>query len=210
MYYSSGALRDIEDPPVVEEIPSKSDQEIITDCMGDTIIELSENTLVRMDLPDVYYPGIDFTSSQPYEDYSCITNRRSAAYQITRSDNAYTDENGYRRYTTTDNQFTIDGESDYVVALGTFYKPKGTCGSRFLVITSEGMYTIITGDEKDDRHTDEMNMFSRHGDNAGMIEFLVDSSTLYHADNMAARMGSIHYSSIPELSGEILAMYRID
>lgn len=203
-------VQEIELPtPEVVETPAPA----LEECLGDSIIETGSAVLVMQQLPDAYYPGINFSKFQPYMDWSMVTNPNSAAYTITRSENAYVDENGYRRYKTTDDQFTIDGADDFVVALGTFYKPKGTCGQRFLIITTGGMYTVICGDEKADIHTDDMNMFSWHGSNheyAGMIEWIVDQKVLYKNDNIASRMGSIHYSSNPALAGDIIMMYRID
>ena len=52
--------------------------------------------------------------------------------------------------TTTADQFTIDGQDDYMIALGTFYKEKGTAGNRYLIETTTGAYTAITGSEKAD------------------------------------------------------------
>lgn len=195
--------------PETVEAPAPTFEE----CLGDSIIETDDAVLVMQQLPDAYYPGINFSKFQPYMDWSMVTNPNSAAYAITRSENAYVDKSGYRRYKTTDDQFTIDGADDFVVALGTFYKPKGTCGQRFLIVTTGGMYTVICGDEKADIHTDGMNMFSWHGSNheyAGMIEWIVDQKVLYENDNIASRMGSIHYSSNPALAGDIIMMYRID
>lgn len=201
------------EPVVIETVQPKTADEVLQECLGNDSIEVGSFNLVRYNTPDVYYPGIDFSRFQPYMDRKMITAKGTPAYNVTHSENVYIDSMGYCRYVTTDDQFTLNGADDYVVALGTYYKPKGTCGSRFLIVTSTGMYTVIAGDEKADIHTDERNMFSRHGANkqyAGVIEWIVDTKTLIANDNMAARMGSIHFSSVPELSGEILMIYGIN
>lgn len=196
---------------VEETINSIDPMVILQEQMGSDVIEFEDglHTLTRYDLPTAYYPNLDFSSFQPYMDYRCISNKKSPAYSITRSENAYTDEYGLRRYPTTDEQFTIDGKDDYVIALGTFYKEKGTAGSRYLIVTSTGMYTAITGDEKADEHTDEMNMFSLHADGtcAGIIEWIVDTKTLEHS---MKRSGTITKGPVEDLQGEVLQIYKID
>jgi len=194
----------------VEEITEPELELTVEECIGQAEFTIGDASFVSLDLPDVYYPGMDFSSFQPYEDYSCITNRSSAAYSITRSDRAYNDENGLRRYSISDGQFSVEGRDDYVIALGTFYKPKGTCGQRYLVVTSTGYYTAIAGDEKSDLHTDDMHMFTMHGDGtAGIIEWLVDTDTL---NTSMRRSGNIATSKGPveELKGEILYIYLIN
>lgn len=196
----------IDDPPVVEEIDVVS---IITENIGSDTIDLNDVSLKRYDLPDVYYPGLDFSSFQPYMGYDKVTNKKSPAYAITHSELAYTDENGIRRYKTTEDQFTIEGKDDYIIALGTFYKEKGTAGGRYLIVTSTGMYTAITGDEKADIHTDSRNMFSLHADGsfAGIIEWIVDTKNL---DRAIKRAGSITAGPDEVLQGEILYIYGIE
>ncbi|MCM1215423.1 MAG: hypothetical protein NC548_13000 [Lachnospiraceae bacterium] len=198
---------EIPEDPVEEEVVEPTIQE----CIGQASFTIGSSTFTSLDLPDTYYPGIDFSSFQPYEDYSVITNKRSAAYSITRSDRAYNDENGLRRYDLTEDQFSIDGKDDYVIALGTFYKPKGTCGQRYLIVTSTGYYTAIAGDEKADEHTDDMHMFTLHcnGEVAGIVEWLVDTDTLNssmrRSGNIATQKGPVE-----ELKGEILYIYLIE
>lgn len=175
--------------------------------LGNTSISVGSNTLQRYDLPNKYYPGIDFSSFQPYMDYRCITNKNSPAYAVSHSELAYTDEYGMRRYKTSEDQFTIDGNDDYVIALGTFYKEKGTAGSRYLIVTSTGKYTAIAGDEKADSHTDSRHMFSLHQDGTGgIIEWIVDQRTL---EIKMKRSGTITAGPIEPLQGEILHIYKI-
>lgn len=195
----------VDDPPPVE-IDAAT---VLATNLGNPSIEVNGAVLTRYDLPDKYYPGIDFSSFQPYMGYKCITNKSSPAYSITRSDRAYNDEYGMRRYQTTNDQFTIDGQDDYVIALGTFYKEKGTAGSRYLIVTTTGMYTAIAGDEKSDSHTDSRHMFSLHQDGscAGIIEWIVDQENL---ERSMKRAGTITAGPIVPLQGEILHIYGIN
>lgn len=195
----------VDDTPVVE----LDALTIVMNNIGSDIINTDKGTLRRHDLPSVYYPGVDFSSFQPYMNYRCVTNKNSAAYWVVHSEDAYNDEYGMRRYRTTDDQFTINGEDDYMIALGTFYKEKGTAGSRYLIITSTGMYTAITGDEKSDKHTDPKHMFSLHQDGtcAGIIEWLVDQPNL---ERTMKRAGTITAGPIEPLRGEILQIYSIE
>lgn len=191
-----------------DEVP---EEPTIEDCIGQESFTIGTSSFTSLELPSEYYGDIDFSSFQPYEDYSVITDRTSAAYSIARSDRAYNDEHGLRRYTVDDGQFSVDGKDDYVVALGTFYKPKGTCGQRYLIVTTTGYYTVIAGDEKSDLHTDDMHMFTLHsnGKVAGVIEWLVDTDTL---DTSMKRSGNIATSAGPieELKGDILYIYLIE
>lgn len=170
------------------------------------LVSYNNNNFIKMDLPSKYYPDIDYSSFQPGEPYQKITNKQSPAYSISYSENAYTDENGLRRYIVDDNQFKIDGQDDYIVGMGTFYKTKGTAGERFLITTSTSSFTIIMGDEKADVHTDKMNMFTLHNGKAGIIEFIYDEETL-HKDILAA--GTFFNGPDPVLSGKITGIYKI-
>ena len=194
----------IEEPEVVEV----DLQELLIEQIGNSIIDLNGMyTLKRYNLPDKYYPGIDFSSFQPYMSYDCITNKSSGAYKVCNSENAYSDEHGFRRYRTSEDEFTIDEQDDYIVALGTYYKPKGETGSRYLITTTTGMYTVRIGDEKSDMHTDEMHMFSRHGNYAGLIEWIIDDKNL---NKSIKRSGTVTQGPVIPLQGEITNIYRID
>lgn len=186
----------------------------VVDCMSSTtngttgeIIHLDNATLVEMELPSKYYGNIDFSSFQPYMSYYKVTNKTSPAYSVCHSENAYTDENGLRRYRTTADQFTIDGQDDYMIALGTFYKEKGTAGSRYLIETTTGAYTAITGSEKADDDTDKLNMFRSHGNKAGMIEWIVDERCL---NNDISAAGTVTNGPVEALKGEIISIYKIE
>lgn len=165
---------------------------------------------IEFDLPSVYYGNIDFSSFQPYMDYRMITDTSSSSYEVCSSDLLYVDEEGLCRYEVADWQFSINGQDDYVIALGTFYKEKGKCGQRYLIETSNGCYTAIAGDEKADEHTDSLNMFVMHGadsDYAGLIEFLVNTDKL---DSNIKTLGTVTASSNEILQGEILGIYLIE
>lgn len=184
------------------------DEEVVGLDIGSDLIPLETADLVKYDLPNVFYSSMDYSSMQPYMSYKCITSKSSPAYKVCYADDAYTDENGYRRYKTNVNQFRIDGQDDYVIALGTFYKKKGTCGDRWLIVTSKGMYTAITGDEKADIHTDSHHMVHPHGNGKySLIEFIVDSGKL---ESSSKKMGSVYYSDLDNIGGEILYMYHIE
>lgn len=204
--------------PIVEEVVVEPEpepvpptpMEILNSNLGSDSIDLGIGTLTRFNTPDVYYPGLDYSSFQPYMSYKVIKDRTSAAWKVVSDPRMYIDENGMCRFETdSDTQFTIDGQDDFVIALGTYYKPKGTCGDRWLVVTTTGAYTAITGDEKSDAHTDEYHMFSSHKDGTcgGIIEWLVDTSTL---DSMAKRMGTLTHGPVESIHGDILYIYRID
>ena len=172
-------------------------------------VEQNQPEFIEYDLPSVYYGDIDFSTFQPYMDYKMVTDTSSNSYEVCSSENLYIDENGLCRYALRDDQFSIDGKDDYVIALGTYYKEKGKTGQRYLIHTSKGYYTATVGDEKADEHTDEYHMFVRHGENgqyAGMIEFLVDTDYL---DSDIRAMGTVTACDDPVLQGEILGISQI-
>lgn len=173
------------------------------------VVEEKEPEFIKYDLPSVYYGDIDFSTFQPYMDYKMVTDTSSNSYQVLNSEKLNIDDNGLCRYSVDDDQFSIDGKDDYVIALGTYYKEKGKTGQRYLIHTTEGYYTAIAGDEKADEHTDKYRMFVRHGENgqyAGMIEFLVDTDYL---DSDIRTMGTVTACDDPVLQGEILGISQI-
>lgn len=188
--------------------PEKDDQYVLATSLGDGEIDLpnQEDILIKQQLPSAYYSGIDFSSFMPYESVDAITNTRSQAYKICYSENAYSDENGFMRYKVSDDQFSIDGEDDYIVAMGTFYKDKGAAGQRFLIVTSTGMYTVITGDEKSDNHTDDMNMFTVHDGKAAVLEWIVDRDELV---DTVESSGNVKKLGNLENKGAIQYIYKI-
>lgn len=194
-----------EEIPEIVETETEEVEENVGDHIGEIDFTVNGVSFHRYDLPSVYY-NIDYSSFQPYMNYKVIKDRTSQAYGVVYSDNAYVDDQGMLRYTVSDSEYSINGKDDYVVALGTFYKPEGICGNRYLIVTSNGMYTVRTGDEKANRDTDSHHMFSKHGNKAGLIEWLVEPSAL---PQMVKSMGSVTYGNIPEVKGEILHIYSI-
>ena len=175
--------------------------------IGNSTINILNVTLKKFDLPNKYYSGLDFSSFQPYMAYTMITDKSSDAYKVVNDSKCYTDEYGLRRFKISDSQFKVNGQDDYVIALGTFYKPKGVVGNRYLIVTSTGMYTATTGDEKADIHTDNMNMFSRHDEHAGLIEWIIDNNKL---NKDIKQSGTVTFGGPDILKGEILHIYSID
>lgn len=210
----SETYQEVEEAEEAEEVVTTDDDYYVTDLVyrktitEEAIISLDGVELKKMSLPDVFYGDIDYSSFQPMEPYQMITNTSSPAYEISHGENAYTDENGLRRSRTNDSQFTVNGEDDYIVALGTYYKTKGTAGERFLVETTTGSFTIITGDEKADKHTDQMNMFTTHcnGKKFGIIEFIIDENAI---SSSIMSKGTPMNGPDENLSGEITAIYKI-
>lgn len=185
------------------------DNDELDDVIGADTINIDGYRLIKYSLPDTYYPSLDYSSFQPYMDYRNITNPDSAAYPVVYASCTYIDDNGLLRSTPDEDQFTL-GEDDYVIGLGTYYKPKGLAGLRYLIVTSTGIYTAITGDEKADRDTDSHNMYSSHGDYGelgGLIEWIVDTNKL---DKSVKSAGTVTAGDVEELKGEILYIYLIE
>lgn len=184
-----------------------SNEEKVSSSLGDSIIKLDDYTLTNYDLPSVKYPNMDFSSFQPFMDYNLITNTSTQSYKVSHSNNAYTDKNGLRRMRIPEGEFKIDGLDDYIVALGTFYKEKGTAGQRYLVVTTTGMFTITAGDEKSDNDTDAYNMVTTHTKSSAMIEWIVDTRVL---DKDVKTSGNVTDIPIQAIKGDILFIYEIN
>jgi hypothetical protein len=179
------------------------------DRIGEQRIETDSGYLVRYQLPSDYYKDIDFSYFQPYMGWTAVTNTNSQQWKLLHDEHSYTDENGFRRFITEDDEFTLYGDDDYVIALGNYYKEKGLVGQRYLVVTEGGMYTARVCDEKADEHTDEMHMFSTHGYSnqfAGLVEFVVDSGSI---SSDIVETGTITNGPIDIFHGDILHIYRI-
>lgn len=187
-----------------------TDEMLLEESIGNSLITLTSVRLIRYDLPDIFYGStIDYSSFQPWMDFRKITNTASKGYAVCNAEEAYTDSNGFRRYAVSDDEFSVNDADDYIVAMGTFYKPSGTIGNRYLIVTENGMFTVRTGDEKADADTDSYNMFTVHGnEQAGILEFIVDTRSL---DSKVESSGNaVKCESFTELSGEILHIYRIE
>ena len=181
--------------------------ESLYDQIGNDEISTNGIILTRYSLPSEYYPNIDFQSMQPFMSYKMVTNKATEAYKMCHSDLSYIDENGLLRHEVADDQFSINGQDDYVIALGTYYKERSHCGERFLIVTSTGMYTAITGDEKADKHTDKHHMVHDHCDGTySLIEFIVDTPSL---EELVRLTGTLRNSSIEAFQGDILHIYKI-
>lgn len=186
---------------------NKSTADSFDDKIGNDEISMNGIILTRYSLPSVYYPNIDFQSMQPFMSYKMVTNKATEAYKMCHSELSYIDENGLLRHEVGDDQFSINGQDDYVIALGTYYKERNHCGERFLIITTTGMYTAITGDEKADKHTDSHHMVHDHCDGTySLIEFIVDTPSL---EELVLLTGTLRNSSVEAFQGDILHIYKI-
>ena len=185
---------------VVEDKPVKKKKKTADDYL---------KNMTQMSLPSTYYDGLDWSSMQTWMDYRKITDTSSDAWRICRSDKAYVDNNGYLRYEVKDDEFSLGDNDDFVVAMGTFYKTKDVCGERFLIKTTTGEYTVITGDEKDDSQTDSHNMYHDcYGNKVSVLEFVVDTRSLEHD---VKRDGTVHSSTKHEMfNGDIIGIYKIN
>lgn len=210
--YEPVAIEVVDDTtPIISETAAYTNQYEapfdLNELYGSNEIKFGNVRLQMYDLPDKYYPGIDYHTMQPYMSYKMVTNTGSDSYRICHSKDAYTDNNGYRRYKINDQMFTINGQDDYVIALGNYYKERGVCGQRYLIVTSTGSYTAIVGDEKADCDTDSHKMVHNHGNGKySLIEWIVDPSSL---ERSVKRGGSVIYSSNDTITGDILYIYRI-
>ena len=174
--------------------------------IGNDFIKLKNHTLIKCNTPDKYYKNIDY-SFLTYESYKSITRKQSKSYKLLNSNRAYTDSLGFRRYKIDEKQFSVISDDDYFIAIGNYYKPKGSSGNRFLLVTDKSMYTVIVGDEKDDRHTDKLNMFSWRPNNRGnMIEFIVDIKKL---EKSVRTRGCVTASKNEIINGKIQYIYKI-
>ena len=160
--------------------------------------------LVEKDLPK----DINYSYFQSYMSYQMVTDKTSPAYDVINI-GTYIDSDGMLRRPT--GGFTINGQDDYVIALASYYTDyeitKDGTGIRYLVITSTGAYTAITGDEKDDANTnDPTHMYTPCGEYAGLIEWIVDPTKL---DKNILTLGTVTVGPNEIIQGEIIHIYRI-
>ena len=192
-------------------IPEKESRpvKLVKDLIGEPVFEHNFATLTSMELPGKYYPGVDYSSFMAFEDWRMISDTTTPAYQVTHAEDTYTDEYGFIRKPSKMGAFKVNSSADdYVVAMGTFYMTHKTAGERFLIVTDKGMFTVVIGDEKADKDTEEHNMFGWHGPYAGVIEFVVDT----HAIEKSAKLaGSMTASSMEFINdAEVLYIYKIE
>lgn len=121
-------------------------------------------------------------SFKSYMDYRAITNKSSLQWKLQQQAHTF---QGYRRI----------GES-FMVAVGSGVGSVGQYGE--LIMTSGKIYSIIVGDQKDDRHTDSSNIY--HLTDGSAVEFIVDKNTL---SKKAKQMGNISYCTNIDFSGNI-------
>ena len=117
------------------------------------------NTITQtenMQVPDIN------SSFKSWMDYRTITNEESEQWKM--QQNATTDENGLRKY-----------DDMYMVALGTYYSE--VCGEEFYITLDTGeCLKCITGDIKNDNHTDALNQYVEI--NGNVVEFIIDSDVV--------------------------------
>ena len=134
----------------------------------------------ELDVPEVN------SSFKAYMDYRTITNVDSIQYKIQQE--AYTDELGFRKY-----------DNYYMVALGTFYSTQ--CGERFIIEFESGvMIRAITGDIKDNSHTNSTHQYTVNKSN--IVEFIVDTNKLNKDTKLR---GDVSYSG---LLGKVIKIYK--
>lgn len=177
----------------VEETNGKIDRafEEIKKSLSEISDKISQiSTEEKEALTGFLLPQLD-TSFKSYMDYRTITCVSSDQYALQRQ--AYTDELGLRKI-----------DDYYCVALGTYYSSK--CGDTFKICTDNGNeFLVIVADVKDDRHTDDSNMYvPLPNGNANVIEFVVDTPAM---SNRVALLGDI--SGYEQFSGNIVKIERV-
>lgn len=145
------------------------------DCENKAIIILHE-------LPD------NITGEfKTYMPYTAIKDPRS--YQWKLQQRATTDSRGYRMY-----------DDRYMIALGTHYAPRA--GVLIDIVLEDGTHIpCITGDVKDNRHTDSTNRYITH--NGNVVEFIVDPDKL---PRIARKMGDMQYNG---MKGKIVTISEV-
>ena len=176
---------------------------------GERRVRMLGSTLIPQCLPDAYYGEIDISSDWPFESMHQHWTAGSDSAIFMSQPDVYVDDLGFVRKPAPEDQFHLYGDNndDYVVALGSFYKTKHTCGERWLVITTTGTFTITTGDEQADDDTEPHNMFI-WGENgkAHFLEFMSDPKRLPSDVRIS---GSVTSAPIDAFKGEIISMLRI-
>ena len=59
---------------IVSSPPSLTTEDYVQNNIGNEIIDINGIILKRYNLPNKYYPGLDFSSSQPFMDYRTVAN----------------------------------------------------------------------------------------------------------------------------------------
>ena len=114
----------------------------------------------------------DFKS---YEDYRAITYKNSPHYKL-QNEYAITGIEGIRKV-----------DDRYCIALGSYFTT--TIGQYIDIVLENGtIIPCILGDQKSDRHTDELHI--AHLTDGSVVEFIVDLDVL---DNLPRKMGNVSY-----------------
>lgn len=186
------------------------DELVVTGTIKTIEKEDDEISLTPQTLPDEYYDHVDYSSFWAFESFDQEWSDGSDSYNFLHSKDIYTDNNGLMRKPVPDGDLKLEGEyeDDYIVALGSHYKTPHKCGERFLIITTTGEFTIITGDEQDDHDTDKHNMFiwgEKEGE-ARLLEFIVNEKQL---NREIRSKGTVTAAPVEAFQGEIISMLRI-
>lgn len=135
-----------------------------------------------------HYSVPDVPDFKSWTNYVLNVARSSAQWRILTGPNTWTDANGFRRL-----------GNDYLVAMGSYYTTK--LGTRFLIDTTRGEFTVTVCDFKPDSITDATHRYTVA--NNCITEFYVNS------DLVRSVRSSGSCSSIGELSGKITAITKI-
>ena len=153
--------------------------------------EVESITKIDYDVPT----DID-TDFYGYMDYRCITDDTTVQWEMQQS--AWTDWQGLRRY-----------NSDYMVAMGSYYSDYEV-GSRFeITLDNNTVFTVILGDLKKDIHTNKTHMYTPVYDDwqlvkANVIEFIVDENQL---SSDVKKLGTI--SGYDNFDGNIVSIKKL-
>lgn len=132
------------------------------------------------------------TSFKAQESFKVLTNPSTRQYQMQHDGKAWTDEAGFRRY---------GEDGHYMVAMGSYYNP--VCGTVLRVTLESGkVFTVITGDQKANVHTDSRNQYCLR--NGSVLEFIVDLSKI---NSTSRRRGDMSWSS--GMEGNITKIERL-
>lgn len=122
----------------------------------------AEDSLVEMEVPEI-------DDYKTWMSYTSVTATGSPQYHLLNHENAYTDEENFRKI----------GDY-YCVALGSFYSTN--IGDRFRITFENGQsIKVILGDQKADRHTDSKHQYSSSGN---ILEFIMGSKIRSNQDTI--------------------------
>ncbi len=138
-------------------------------------------------------PPVD-SSFKAYMGYQTLTSKNSKQYAMQHSENCYTDESGFRRY-------SEDGNDYYMVALGSHYTG-GEVGKKYRITLDNGQqFYAIAGDQKADIHTDSTHMYRDTGTTTNVVEFIVDTAKI---PSNCKKMGSMSSANGGQFEGNVV------